>query len=321
MNLLPKISYKDGWVFSAKADMACFTLPFLAAFYFDGSNYFNQSWFGFFLTKVFFAGHIFTTHFPLTQTIEKSPQKWRFFILPALYICTYLALCLIDFRYFQNFLCLTILMHIFFQHISWGKISVGRSPYALHYLKVLIFTPILLWMLNQLPSGPHYLYNFSLTENLPKLNWTYECWVLSALFILGSVLSSISKVDGRHTLMLGRLHFFMTTTLWLVYGLFYAHSVSFFLYYLNIAHGLSYMIYISRSWPNHHHLPRWESHHPIYKVAMVSLIGGGIWMAILWNAHKYLAPQYLILPWLPLIIHFAFDSYLWSRTRLQAIRL
>lgn len=318
---LLKVSYSTGWVFGPLQDLFCFTLPFFIAFSFDGSDYINQSWLGFFFTKVFFAGHIFTTIIPLKKTIESSGvSKARFFIIPILYIAIYGVLIIYDFRYFQNFLCFSILVHIFYQHISWGKISFKREDKLSHsFLKILVILPLSLWLLNQLPSNPHYLYSFNLTENIPKLDWRRESTAVSIFFFITAFFLSITKENKKNVLNIGKAHFLLSTVLWLTYGLFYAKTVSFFLYYLNIAHGLGYMIYITQSWPVHHHLPQWNESNRMLKVVMTSLLGGAAWMTILWNSSKYLPQQFLIIPWLPLIIHFAFDSYLWSKSRLKVI--
>lgn len=325
MQAVSSIKIQNSWVFNFKYDFISFVLPFFVAFLFIGTkyDYVENYWFSYFLAKIFIGGgHIFATYIPLfaTKAIITRFDK-RLYIMPILFVALFAIANFISDIYFMNMLALVGLLHIYLQHFAWLKMSQShlsamRKKLERLFLMILIGFPNFIWIFRQLDNPPSYLYGITITYFAPNFNiFSQSILIAFSLFaVLGSLGLSVRKVDKNYIIDFGRLNFFLTTSIWMCFGLFFIKALGFFHVYLALSHGTSYMAYITQSWPKHLENGVWASNYRFLIVCAVSLLFGIIWLLsfkVLKNSPSYL----IFLPWVPLIVHYAFDSTIWRKSK------
>lgn len=317
---------KNSWVFNSKLDIISFLLPFLVAIFFMGTKYnsVNNYWASYFLAKIFIGGgHIFATYIPIMVTNKvKARFNSRLYIMPVIFVSVYAVANFISDVAFMNLLAITGLFHIYLQHYAWLKMSQGqmapkRKMFERNFFLILMGFPNIIWFLRQLDNGPSYLYGITITQAIPNFNiFTFPVLIIftivCALISLALAFSKDEKGDINFNF--ARLIFFMSTTVWMCFGLFFIKSLGFFHVYLAIAHGTSYMAYISESWPKHLENGVWASNYRFLIVCLTAVLFGWLWL-ISFRLFKW-TPSYLIfLPWIPLLVHYSLDSTIWRKTK------
>ncbi len=321
--MFDKIEIKNSWVFSPKLDALAFIAPFFVAIFFINAKYdrVEDYWLSYFLAKIFIGGgHIFATYVPMATGLKFIKSlEYKVIMFPLIFVSIYFIFNFYSAEAFKNLLALTGLLHIYLQLFAWFKMHNTSSQTFKKgektFFLALLIIPNFLWLLNQLNNPPSYLYAISIFHNIPTLLHLSPNHLIALTFLLivGSIYFSVSHVNNKMTLNLGKFMMLFSTVIWFCAGLFFVKSLGFFHVYLALSHGASYMIYISEGWPKHKAIGQWKSNYKYFVVAIVAMLLGYAWV-ISSKALKDLPSHLIFIPWLPLIIHYSFDSLIWRRT-------
>lgn len=323
------LAVRNSWVFNWKLDLLSFIAPFIVAYFFIGTKYnsVNNYWLSFFLAKVFIGGgHIFATYIPFATGSElKKRLDKKFYIVPLVFVGIYAIANFISDVYFMNLLAITGLAHIYLQHQAWlkmsqGKLSAQRKKFERIFFLTVLGLPNFIWFFRQLDNLPSYLYGITITQSIP--NWGIFTPAFLTTFTVISLIISIGlgfrKENGVLVLDFARLIYFLSTTVWMCFGLFFIKSLGFFHVYLAISHGTSYMAYISQAWPKHLENGVWNSNYKFVIVCLVSLIFGLAWVGSFY-LFKWTPSSLIFLPWVPLLVHYSYDSIIWRKFQPKAV--
>ena len=315
--------FNNSWLFNAQWDLICLLGPFIVSFYFMGAKYetVDNSLLSYFVAKVFLGGgHIFATYVPFFtghQLKERIAHKIPVF--PLIFVSIYAVFNFINELWFQNLLAISGLFHIYTQHIAFLKVLNKNELPARRDLEkrvclLIIGIPNIIWMLNQLNNKPSYLYAVTFTRFIPDFGFFNQSTllILSFLAALATLFISIRVKERIVSFDFGKFIFFGSTAFWMCYGLFFVKALGFFHTYLAMGHGITYIVYISRGWPSHPYNGFWNSNYRFLKVSIFAIVLGYGW-SYGFRLWKDFPPALAFVPWLPLIIHYAYDSMIWRR--------
>jgi hypothetical protein len=318
MNVQKKISFESKYIFSLKEDLISFIFPLFAAafFYKDSYTAVGENAFSNLIFKVLIGGgHIAATIVPIFFIISAKQYVKKNFILSVLLILSFIATNIISEGAFKNFLALYGLSHIFIQHLTWSKYlnTAGAVFSRKVVMATILIIPVTAWLFNLLPYYPSYFYKITLFDqfNFNHLNATaYLPLSLFAVF-----LGSIRKTCDELCFNVSNFIFYLSTWIWIVFGLLVIQKSGFFITYLAVSHGLSYIVYISKNWPQHKNIVSTPSNKYLVTSVLCAL-GGYLWYA--WDrmtsGYSESNSWATFIPWLPLLIHYSFDLVIWKKT-------
>lgn len=330
MNLNEAAERKSPWVFgSAKKDILVFVSPLIAGLilhaYF-GSTFTslkqNFTIYGFFYF-VLNTGHIFGTAFPifLDGELRKRIGVKRMWVIPALVIAFFGALCMYNVILFKKLFGLFTLFHILAQHYNWLKVvqkreasTSARQRFERFVFLSLIVIAVSTWISGRTPVSASYMHYNDIRLSFGILDLRYLIWPATALWV-GTMMELGSRAwRSSAPVPYGKILLFGTLYPWVFGSLLFLDSALMFFVYVIGSHAMGYYLYLGHGWNRSSTAPKIHKYLPIIVPVACAIIG------IVWNKTSlfilsFLPPGLLFVIWIPIILHYVYDGTLWKRSK------
>ena len=316
------------WVFkSFWIDFSVFVLPIFLAAYgmllvpnYDQLLIANLTLYGVVHVSLS-AGHVFTTLLPAIGDKEiRRIVGRKLWLHPAFFLLAYGILYTAYYRGFIFALAIHGFYHVFAQHQMWLKtlqrregLSTNRRRFEVSLFLVLTIVPVITWSSGQIIDNPSIFNPGDIALNLAFLDLSAFAPIIT-LWVFGYISCLIfSFRSDLKAAPWGKIIFFATMHIWLVVGLVYLKSTSFFIVYNVGTHAISYYVYIARGWnspPTSGLMPRPKA----FAVFLLGPIFGAAWLAFWHYGQAWIFKPLLYFQWLHVVVHFALDGVLWRGT-------
>lgn len=269
------------------------------------------------------TGHVFATLFPAFSDPKlRKKLGSKFWLGPTLFVGGFGLLHILSFEVFKTTLALYAIFHIFTQHMTWlsalqkkETLSTRQINFEKFLFLALVLIPLVSWSSGKVIPVPSYYFANDINLNSAHFDLSFLLAPLTAVFIGYLALLLFSHRSRLSEAPWGKLVLFTTLYAWTVGGLLILKSTSFFFVYLTATHAISYYVYIARGW--NAGSEKQMGRKAVFFLLLIAPGLGLLWIDLWSHISVALAipGTFLFFHWLPVLIHYGFDSVLWRRPR------